>query len=78
MRKPSASAIAIGNAEIGERLPQIEIGFAGRHDAKPRRLAVEHDAVEPVGACKRADRRRSATLICAASRSPMHAISPSE
>jgi len=31
-------------------LPQIEIGLAGGGNAKPRRLAVEHDAVELVGA----------------------------
>ncbi len=53
--------IPIGNAEIGERLAQIEIGLAGGYDPKPRRLAVEHDAVELVGACEGANRRHFRT-----------------
>ena len=47
---------AVGNAEIGQRLPQIEIGLAGRHDAEPRRLGIEHDAVETVDAGEGGDR----------------------
>ena len=31
--------LGVGDAEIGQRLAQIEIGLAGRHDAEPRRLA---------------------------------------
>ena len=42
--------VAIGNAEIGHRLPQVEIGLAGGDDAKPRRLCIEHDTVELIGA----------------------------
>ena len=42
--------VTIGNAEIGHRLPQVEIGLAGGDDAKPRRLCIEHDTVELIGA----------------------------
>ena len=38
------------DAEVGERLAQIEIGLAGRDDAEARRRAVEHQAVEAVAA----------------------------
>ena len=48
--------LGIGNAEIGQRLPEIEIGLAGRHDAEPRRLRIQHDAVEAVDARERRDR----------------------
>jgi hypothetical protein len=40
----------VGDPEVCQRLTHIEIGLAGGGDAKPRRLAVEHDAVELVGA----------------------------
>jgi hypothetical protein len=42
--------ISVGNTEVRQRLPQIQIGLAGGDDAKPRRFAVEHDAIELVGA----------------------------
>ena len=38
--------LGVADAEIGQRLAQIEIGLAGGDDAEPRRLAVEHDAIE--------------------------------
>ena len=46
----------VGDAEIGQRLPQIEIGFSRRHDAEPRRFGVQHDAVKAVDARERGDR----------------------
>ena len=48
--------LGIGNAEIGQRLPEIEIGLAGRHDAEPRRPGIQHDAVEAVDARERRHR----------------------
>ncbi len=42
--------VAVGDAELGQRLPHIEIGLAGRNDAEPRPRRIEHDAVEAVGA----------------------------
>ena len=48
--------LGIRDAEIGQRLPQIEIGLAGRHDAEPRRLGIEHDAVEAIDAREGGDR----------------------
>ena len=38
MRKPSVAGVALADAEVGERLAQIEIGLAGGDDAEPRRL----------------------------------------
>ena len=54
---PSALRVALVDAEIGQRLAHIEIGLAGGDDAEPRRLAVDHDAVELVGAGEGGDRR---------------------
>jgi hypothetical protein len=48
--QPQRLRLGIGNAEIGQRLPEIEIGLAGCHDAEPRRLGIQHDAVEPIDA----------------------------
>src|SRR5215469_6852244 len=36
------------DAQIVERLANIEIGFPGRNDAEARTRAVDHDPVEPV------------------------------
>ena len=47
---PSRLRFGIRDAEIGQRLPQIEMGPPGRHDAEPRRRCVKHDAVEAVDA----------------------------
>ena len=52
----------LADAEIVERLPHIEIGFAGRDDAKPRRRAVDDDAVEPIGA-REGDRGRQFVAV---------------
>ena len=56
MRKSQRLRLGVGNAEIGQRLPEIEIGLAGRHDAEPRRLRIQHDAVEAVDARERRHR----------------------
>ncbi len=53
--------VAVADAEIGHCLPQIEIGLAGGDDTEPRRLAVEHDAVERIGAGEGGDRRHLRT-----------------
>ena len=47
--------VALMNAEIAKRLPDMEIAFAGGGDAEARPRAVEDDAVEPVraGECHR-------------------------
>ena len=42
-----------GDAELGERLPHVEIGFAGGDDAEPRLRRIDHHAVEAVGAGER-------------------------
>jgi hypothetical protein len=48
--QPQLPRDVVGDPEIRQRLAQIEIGLAGGEDAEPRRAAVEHDAVELVGA----------------------------
>src|SRR6202035_4604306 len=42
-----------GDAELGERLPDVQIGLAGGDDAQPRLWRIDHDAVEAVGAGER-------------------------
>ena len=54
--KPQRLRLGVGDAEVGQRLPEIEIGLAGRHDAEPRRLRIQHDAVEAVDARERRHR----------------------
>ena len=44
------------DAEVVERLAQIEVGLAGRDDPEPRSLAVEDRSVEAVGRGERAHR----------------------
>ena len=44
------------DAELVERLAQVEVGLAGRDDAEPRVRAVEHQPVEAVGPGERAHR----------------------
>ena len=41
------------DAELGERLPHVEIGLAGGDDAQPRLRRIDHHAVEAVGAGER-------------------------
>ena len=45
--------VALMNAEIAKRLPDMEIAFAGGRDAEAGPRAIEDDAVEPVRASKR-------------------------
>src|SRR6185437_1447873 len=47
--------LGIVDAEIVERLADVEIGLAGRGDAEPRLGRVEDDAVEPVDSCEGED-----------------------
>src|SRR3546814_9119521 len=48
-------------AEIGECLPQIEIGLAGADDAERATFAIDDDAVDAVGA-RECGRRRQAQI----------------
>ncbi len=42
-----------GDAELGQCLPHVEIGFAGGDDAEARLRRIDHHAVEAVGARER-------------------------
>ncbi len=47
--KAEPLSVAFADPEVRERLAQVQIGFSGGDNAKARRLAVEHDAIELVG-----------------------------
>ena len=50
------------DAEVLERLADIEVGLAGGRDPEPRPVRVPHRAVEPVGAAERPDRLELALI----------------
>ena len=54
--KTEPSRLLRADAELVQRLAEVEPGLAGRDDAEPRRRGVEEQAVEPVAAGERARR----------------------
>ena len=59
---PSRRAAGLVDAEVLERLADVEVGLAGGRDPEPRPVRVPHRAVEPVGAAERSDRLQLALV----------------